>query len=94
VVGAGLSPAHWSARASSRWPRAVRERSSEVGERSGLQVGSWHSPGRRLDAGWGFRVVEVSGREGSEIFARFASGSPFLCVQVDRASKIRERERE
>jgi hypothetical protein len=64
----------------------LRERRGEVGERSGLQVGSRHSPGRRLDVGWGFRVVEVSGREESAIFARFASGSPPSLRPTDRAS--------
>jgi hypothetical protein len=62
VAGAGLPSAPWSARACAGWPRASGEESGEVGEVSVLQVGSWCSPGRLLDAGWGLEGAGVRER--------------------------------
>jgi hypothetical protein len=94
VAGAGLPPAPWSARARAGWPRASRERRGEVGVVSGLQVGSWHSPGRLLDAGWGLERAGVRERGGVQSWQDCLRLPPFLCVQVDKTRRIRERERE
>jgi hypothetical protein len=78
VAGAGLTSVPWSARACAGWPRAEREGRGEVGEVSGLQVGSWYSPGRLLKAGWGLERGGVRERGGSEILARLPQAPPLL----------------
>jgi hypothetical protein len=88
VAGAGLPSAPRSARACAGCPRALREGRGEVGEVSDLQVGSWCSPRRLLDAGWGLERAEVRERERVRSWQRLPQAPPFFCVQAHKTKRI------